>query len=78
MKIKPFQKQNENISKNTDKLPCDDVLGRVEDLIAGFGGLESAADLLVVLKNSSNNKTKYEKFKIKAKKVFIKTNVNKK
>lgn len=24
-------------------LPCEDVLGSVEDFIAGFGGLESAA-----------------------------------
>lgn len=25
-------------------LPCDDVLGNVEDFMAGFAGLESAID----------------------------------
>lgn len=27
-------------------IPCDDVLGRVEDLMAGFGGLVSAKHVI--------------------------------
>jgi hypothetical protein len=46
-------------------------------LIAGFGGLESAAGLLVLLENSSNNKTKHEKYlRIKAKKFYVSKIVN--
>lgn len=42
-----FLLTNKDIFKNNQcSLPCEDVLGSVEDFIAGFGGFESALFLV--------------------------------
>lgn len=53
-----------HIKKSWNNLPCDDVRGSVDDLIAGFGGFESAVFRFDCILDGLKCSRKVKKFKL--------------